>query len=649
MANRRKPKYDRRQKRDVFQQLIDTKRTDIFIPARMGDKDKVVKGSKRGYVYCRLPNGQVIQVRNSKVAARPGRNVLLGYEPTRPGLLQVLAPRDSIVDDDMYDIPSHGDSHTWPEYDAAYVRDEQYLPLLAVPSGDWEVQIYRKVLLWPDQSAYVLIADQKVDLTAHKITSGAKWVLLQADNTGVVTGKDGSLVDSRQLLTESNIPMPDADHIAPHAVKFYAGQKKLQKSKRVNDFLDLRFGAYGSGGGGGIPTTTAANDVQVGDGSGSWIKKTLAEFVTILRTALDSVYAASAKGVTNGDSHDHNGGDGAQIAYSTLSGLPTLGSAAALNVGTTAGTVAAGDDSRLSNARAPTAHAASHKSGSADAIKLDELDAPTDVTTLNASTSAHGLAPKATAPALGLINVLGIANGETVWSAKALLDSINPAAIGAASAGSATVAARRDHVHSAAESAITFTDITTNNASTTAHGYAPKATAPASGLVNVLGIANGETVYSNKALFDTTAPAALGTASAGSATVAARRDHVHDKQTILLPFGVYAGVGPFSADAVPYAASGGYTMTLVNLVCGFYVATTNNGSNYWSIAIESKPSNTTIKTLTTASASPNVFTSVSSALSGTVASSDILIRVVLTKVGSPGNIYFASPNLEVKI
>ena len=281
------------------------------------------------------------------------------------------------------------------------------------------------------------------------------------------------------------------------------------------------------------------------------------------------MYAASAKGVTNGDGHDHNGGDGAQIAYSSLGGLPTLGGAASLNVGTTAGTVAAGNDSRFTDARTPTTHATSHKSGGTDAIKLDELAAPTDVTTLNASTTAHGLAPKATAPASGLINVLGIANGETA--------------------------------------------------------------------------------YSNKALFDNTTPAALGTASAGTATVAARRDHVHDKQTILLPWGVYAGVGPFSADATPYAASGGYTMTLVNVVCGFYVATTNNASNYWTIAIDSKPSGTTIATLSTASASANTFAAVSSSLSGTVASSDKMLRVSLTKTGSPGNIYLASPNLEVKI
>ena len=126
---------------------------------------------------------------------------------------------------------------------------------------------------------------------------------------------------------------------------------------------------------------------------------------------------------------------------------PTLGGAAALNVGTTEGTVAAGNDSRFTDARTPTAHATSHKSGGTDAIKLDELAAPTDVTTLNASTTAHGLAPKATAPASGLINVLAIANGETVRSDKALFDATNPAALGTAAAGSAIVAARRDHVH----------------------------------------------------------------------------------------------------------------------------------------------------------------------------------------------------------
>lgn len=48
-----------------------------------------------------------------------------------------------------------------------------------------------------------------------------------------------------------------------------------------------------------------------------------------------------------------------------------LGTSAALDVGTTAGTVAAGDDARLSNARTPTAHATSHQDGGADELALD--------------------------------------------------------------------------------------------------------------------------------------------------------------------------------------------------------------------------------------------------------------------------------------
>lgn len=80
-------------------------------------------------------------------------------------------------------------------------------------------------------------------------------------------------------------------------------------------------------GGGSAPATTAANDFQVGNGAGAWIKKTLAEVKTILGLGTAAYtastdYAVAAKGVTNGDSHDHSGGGGAQIAYGGLSGLP---------------------------------------------------------------------------------------------------------------------------------------------------------------------------------------------------------------------------------------------------------------------------------------------------------------------------------------
>lgn len=60
-------------------------------------------------------------------------------------------------------------------------------------------------------------------------------------------------------------------------------------------------------------------------------------------------FAPAAQGVTNGNSHNHDGGDGAQIAYNTLSGLPTI---FALSDATpqAPGTAAAGTSSSASRA-----------------------------------------------------------------------------------------------------------------------------------------------------------------------------------------------------------------------------------------------------------------------------------------------------------
>jgi hypothetical protein len=62
--------------------------------------------------------------------------------------------------------------------------------------------------------------------------------------------------------------------------------------------------------------------------------------------------------------------------------------------------------------------------GGGGAIKLDDLLAPDDNTDLNVSTSAHGLAPKAVAPAAGALNAYGIANGETAIANKTIFDGL---------------------------------------------------------------------------------------------------------------------------------------------------------------------------------------------------------------------------------
>lgn len=91
-----------------------------------------------------------------------------------------------------------------------------------------------------------------------------------------------------------------------------------------------------------------------------------------------------------------------------------LGNSATRNVGTTTGTVCAGDDSRLSDARTPTAHASSHVTGGSDKIrdasasqdglmttayasKLDGVEALADVTDAgNVGAAIHGATAKTT-------------------------------------------------------------------------------------------------------------------------------------------------------------------------------------------------------------------------------------------------------------
>lgn len=111
-----------------------------------------------------------------------------------------------------------------------------------------------------------------------------------------------------------------------------------------------------------------------------------------------------------------NGEDGASVRSklnSVIGEVNSLGGAATLDVGTTAGTVCAGDDSRLTNSRTPTAHASTHVNGTDDiqsatasqkglmtstyASKLDGIEAAADVTDAgNVGSSIHGATAKTT-------------------------------------------------------------------------------------------------------------------------------------------------------------------------------------------------------------------------------------------------------------
>lgn len=70
-------------------------------------------------------------------------------------------------------------------------------------------------------------------------------------------------------------------------------------------------------------------------------------------------------------------------AVAKIAGVETGADVTANHLGTGGSTACAGNDSRLSDSRTPTAHATTHKSGGTDAIKLNELAAPTAAVAFN--------------------------------------------------------------------------------------------------------------------------------------------------------------------------------------------------------------------------------------------------------------------------
>jgi hypothetical protein len=136
-----------------------------------------------------------------------------------------------------------------------------------------------------------------------------------------------------------------------------------------------------------------------------------------------------------------------------------LGGAAILNVGSGAGTVCAGDDSRLSDARTPTTHAhagADITSGTLDGDRLPAI-----------STTKRGGVPATGTPA-GLF-----LKDDGTWAATSggSLTDGDKGDITVSGSGAAWAV----DSGAVAESEIAFTDITTNNVTTSAHGFVPKA------------------------------------------------------------------------------------------------------------------------------------------------------------------------------
>lgn len=104
---------------------------------------------------------------------------------------------------------------------------------------------------------------------------------------------------------------------------------------------------------------------------------------------------------------------------------------------------------------------------------------------------------------------------------------------------------------------------------------------------------------------------------------------------------------PRVANPFPLASSGteaGYfpfsqTWSVLAVSYAVFVVTTNNGSNYWTIAMNGLNSATAIATVTTSAISANTWTRITAASITQPSTSDVGAQPLLTATGSPGAIY----------
>jgi hypothetical protein len=103
-------------------------------------------------------------------------------------------------------------------------------------------------------------------------------------------------------------------------------------------------------------------------------------------------------------------------------------------------------------------------------------------------------------------------------------------------------------------------------------------------------------------------------------------------QEAVLPITASNAAGFFAA--LPLSA-----VYLTRLVSGTRNAGTNNGSNYWTISMENRPTGATIASFATASDTSGDYVTHESTINAAVASSEHALRMAASKVGSPGSLY----------
>jgi hypothetical protein len=205
----------------------------------IGRADGTVKTGVDGIIYVRnFLNGQVLTVYNFVAPNRWNLQVEIGRKVEQPGLWQVKGVREA------YAVPAGGSAsagtHT---HDELFLGWDRFLPFLVYPiaGGGFTVQVIGIIFPKADNS-FSFVDNQTLDLSAYVPVTGAKYVLIEADDDGEIHVIEGNTVTSPGLLTVADIPPITIGRRASCAVRLYVGQTQLYRDPfTINDFEDVRF------------------------------------------------------------------------------------------------------------------------------------------------------------------------------------------------------------------------------------------------------------------------------------------------------------------------------------------------------------------------------------------------------------------------
>jgi hypothetical protein len=110
-----------------------------------------------------------------------------------------------------------------------------------IAGGGFTVQVIGIIFPKADNS-FDFVDNQTLDLSSYVPVTGAKYVLIEADDDGEIHVIEGSTVASPGLLTVADIPSITIGRRASCAVRLYVGQTQLYRDPfTINDFEDVRF------------------------------------------------------------------------------------------------------------------------------------------------------------------------------------------------------------------------------------------------------------------------------------------------------------------------------------------------------------------------------------------------------------------------